>query len=142
MDHGYNDSVRGLAILSTVFIFLTGCPSSGGAPAEQPGADAGATARQEPRKRSAPMADRDEQLRRTEAVRRASEELYARGIKTDDYLINLIVEEKIYKISYVKHEGGKLRRELSVDLRRDDFEVLSVEGVRVPHDEGGDEGPR
>ncbi len=56
-------------------------------------------------------------------------ELATRGVKTNDYLMNLIVEGDAYKVSFVKHSGRRLESEISVRLRREDFEILSVEGT-------------
>jgi hypothetical protein len=71
--------------------------------------------------------DEEEQRRRAEAVRRAAEELASRGVKTQDYLINLIVEDDAYRVSFVRRTGGELRSEKTVRVRRQDFEILSIQ---------------
>lgn len=69
----------------------------------------------------------EEQRRRAEAVRRAAEELSLRGVTTQGYLMNLIVEDEAYRIAFVKQSGRSLRSEITVRVRSDNFEILSVE---------------
>jgi hypothetical protein len=108
---------------------------------ERSGLDRDARPTVEPaRPRASAKLDREESLRRTEAVRRAVEELATRGVKTDDYLMNLIDEGETYKVSFVKSSGRRLKAELSVTLRQEDFEVLSVEGLGAEPE--GDSGQR
>ena len=107
-------------------------------PEAPPAAEAtGARERAEAGALAAPPAlppDREERQRRSEAVRRAAEELAVRGVRTQDYLMNLIVEDDAYRVAFVRREGARLHTELRVSLRRDDFEVLSIDGL-------GDGGP-
>lgn len=134
---GYNGAVFRIYWIWIVVV-LMGCPSRG-EDQERGGGDGagqGSAAEARPQKRLQEKVNREEQMRRAEAVRRASEELAARGVKTEGYLINLIVEDDSYKVSFVKHSRGKLRRELSVEMRREDFEILKVQGAadRSPPD--------
>jgi hypothetical protein len=69
----------------------------------------------------------EEQRRRAEAVRRAAEELAVRGVDTNGYLMNLIAEGETYRVAFVRHSGSDLRSEITVRVRRDDFEIVSVE---------------
>ena len=69
----------------------------------------------------------EEQRRRAEAVRRASIELATRGIQTDGYLMNLIAEDEVYRVAFVKQAGRDLRAEITVRIRQSDFEILGVD---------------
>lgn len=71
--------------------------------------------------------DPEEQRRRSEAVRRAAEELASRGIDTRELLINLIVEDDAFRVAFVEHAGGRLETQHTVRVRRRDFEILSIE---------------
>jgi len=128
---GYNGPVPSRAIvLSLVVVALAGCPGRGATPQTD---DAGGRAATEPAvERDAPEPhplppDAEEQQRRAEAVRRAAEELVTRGVDTREYLINLIVEGDVYRVSFVRRTGATLDREMSVRVRRQNFEILSVE---------------
>jgi hypothetical protein len=75
-----------------------------------------------------PTSDPDEQRRRSEAVRRAAEEMATRGVPTQDFLLNLIADEEVYTVAFVSKHGRSLRSEITVRMRREDFEILEVAG--------------
>lgn len=100
------------------------------------GADAGNEAPSHNRSKR-PSVDRDEQRRRSEAVRRAAEELAVRGVRTDGYLMNLIAEGDTYQVAFVRKRGRDLRREITVHLRRTDFEIISIDGDALTQADAG-----
>lgn len=120
---------RGLvAVMALLVASLSGCPrdrgeASGPAPAPRTAAEDGG--RPAPRE----LPDREEQQRRSEAVRRAAEELALRGINTTEYLMQLVVEDETYRVSFVRRSGRTLTSEVRVRIRRSDFEIVSIEGV-------------
>ena len=59
----------------------------------------------------------------------------SRGIRTDEYLLNLIADEEVYRVAFVKRSGRDLRAEITVRVRREDFEILGAEGPAL---ESGD----
>lgn len=129
----YNAGVRAL-IIGTLCLTLCGCPAAHDDVEDRSGRREQPATRDEARVEPVGRAkvDREESLRRTEAVRRAVEELSTRGVKTDGYLMNLITGEGTYKISFVKQSGRHLKSEIAVTLRSEDFEILSIEGAGVP----------
>lgn len=123
------DHARARALIVVVAAALAGCTGGGSAP----GADAGGQAQPGPAvERAVPEPhplppDPEEQRRRSEAVRRAAEELALRGVDTRQLLINLIVEDDSYRVAFVEHAGGRLDTRHTVRVRRQDFEILSIE---------------
>jgi hypothetical protein len=72
---------------------------------------------------------REEAQRRAEAVRRAIEEVALRGAATNNYLINLSRNDDRYRVAFVDRRGRSLAAEVTVVVRRQDLEVLAVEGL-------------
>lgn len=121
-----------------IALVLASCGDESRTESEAEGAvqpEVGSSPREAPPPRSPPTPPSpEEQRRRAEAVRRAAEELSLRGVGTEGYLMNLIVEDDAYRIAFVKRSGGSLRSEITVRVGSNDFEILSVE---APDGAGG-----
>ncbi len=128
----YNRFVRCIAAVILVsFLALSGCSRAvdlqdSGSSSASPAADSRPSRAKVAR--HLPTSDPEERRRRSEAVRRAAEELATRGVVTNDYLMNLIADEEVYTVSFVSKHGRSLHTEISVRIRRENFDVLSVEG--------------
>jgi len=119
--------VRNVAAIVFCMVGLTCCGEHNEPTREEPHSSAPAFAEHH-EGRSVPPPDPEEQRRRAEAVRRAAEELSVRGIDTSGYLMNLIVEGDDYRVAFVKQAGRSLRSEITVKVRRDNFDIVSVDG--------------
>ena len=136
----YNALVRWI-VIGLIGLVVVACTASEGSretPAEPPERVAEPPRKAPPSEPGKAKVDREESMRRTEAVRRAMIELASRGVKTNDYLMNLIVEDDAYKVSFVKHNGRRLESEISVRVRKNDFEILGVKGAGEGEGEDGD----
>ena len=120
------------SILFILFLLLPACGRSveeGRAPQDRQPLEADRERPAQPAKARPRIPDREEQQRRSEAVRRAAEELALRGVDTTDYLMNLVAEEDAYRVAFVKRSGRRLKAQIRVQVRREDFEILSIDGL-------------
>jgi len=114
-------------LVASAALLGSACPRSAGG--RRDGDGSVDTGPRRPEREPAKIPDREESQRRQEAVRRAVEEVALRGVDTREYLINLIVEGDSYRVAFVKRSGANLEAEVRVKVRREDFEILSIEGI-------------